>query len=145
MIRAVLLAVDDSRGSMAAARAAVDLAAVPGGRLRVVNVLIDGALTEALGRAAGRPGVPGRRGLAATTLLRHVEELARVAGVAAETAQLSGEPASEILRDAATWRPDVIVVGVSSRDGVGTPYIGAQTRHLLEFSEWPVLVVPARS
>jgi nucleotide-binding universal stress UspA family protein len=36
----------------------------------------------------------------------------------------------------------LIVMAVSHRTGLRSPYVGSQTEHVLEFTECPVLVVP---
>ncbi len=142
MIHRVLLAVDDSADSLAAARLAVDLAAHRDQVLRVVHVSADGALDEALRTASASPGVGTRRGRSDAAVLARVQRLARRAGVEAETALLHGEVGRVLLDEARRWSADLVVVGKSSRATYGEPYVGTVTRHVLEFSEQPVLVVP---
>ena len=79
---------------------------------------------------------------AAGTVLRYVATLADLARMPIETTQLAGEPAPAILEQARVWSADLIVIGRSGSLGVGQPYVGSQTRHVLEFAEVPVLVVP---
>ncbi|HET8683969.1 MAG TPA: universal stress protein, partial [Micromonosporaceae bacterium] len=69
--------------------------------------------------------------------------LADRAGVPVETVQVDGEPAARVLAQARAWRADLVVLGRSDRPGVGEPYVGGHTRHVLEFAEQPVLVVPS--
>lgn len=145
----LLVAVDDSPAALAAVRLAVALAIRTGGSLLFVHVLHDGELARALaaeprvGRAGERPRRVGERQSAAgDALLRHVLEIARRAGVGAEGVSLRGEPASVVLVRAAEWRADLLVLGRSDVRGPGQPSVGAVTRHVLEFSEQPVLVVP---
>ena len=47
-----------------------------------------------------------------------------------------------VLEEARRWHADLVVVGKSARSASGDPYVGAVTRHVLEFCEQPVLVVP---
>ncbi|MGZ4595028.1 MAG: universal stress protein, partial [Actinomycetes bacterium] len=75
-------------------------------------------------------------------LLRHVAALARREGVVVETVQLEGDPARRILEAAQRWSAELVVIGRSERSSEGPHYVGAQTRHVLEFAEQPVLVVP---
>jgi nucleotide-binding universal stress UspA family protein len=146
MITRILLAVDDSPAGLSAARTAMDLAAVCGADVRAVTVLLDGALESAL--AEIRPGresvsaLHARRGGGQTALLRHVVDLGRAVGLVPETAALLGEPAPAILDEVRTYAPDVIVIGRSDRRSPGQPYVGSEVRHVLEFAEVPVLVVP---
>lgn len=138
----VLLAVHDSAASLAAARTAVELAEGWHARLRVVNVVTDGHITEALHRT-GSGDLPVRRARAGASVLEHVAQLAQARGVPAESAQLEGEVAREVLDDARRWHADLLVVGMTSHDGLGTPSLGPCTTQLLEFAEVPVLVVPS--
>jgi nucleotide-binding universal stress UspA family protein len=71
-----------------------------------------------------------------------VESLARAGGVEVETVLLTGEVGRTVLEEARRWHADLVVVGKSARSASGDPYVGAVTRHVLEFCEQPVLVVP---
>jgi len=75
-------------------------------------------------------------------VLRRVTEIARGEGLEVETALLDGEVGQAILDDARRWSADLVVMGRSRRGGSGEPYVGAQTRHVLEFADVAVLVVP---
>jgi nucleotide-binding universal stress UspA family protein len=142
MIGRVLLAVDDSPAALAAIRAAVELCAATGARLRALTVIGDHHVTEPLGRGADAATVSVRQGRAAQAVLRHVERLCGRAGVAVETAALEGEAAPRVLDEARRWAADLIVLGRVGHGGPGQPYVGGQTRHVLEFADVPVLVVP---
>jgi nucleotide-binding universal stress UspA family protein len=142
MIERILVAADDTPGGLAAVRAAVAIAASEGARLLAVHVLVDGVLERELTALGGEPDVSARRGLGTTAVLAHVARLAARQGVAVETVSRAGEPAACILEEARSWRPDVIVVARAARHTTGHPYVGSQTRHVLEFAEQPVLVVP---
>ncbi len=143
MIERILLAVDDTRDSLAAARLAVVLAGQLHARLRVVHVSADHVLDAALAAATGRPEARQGRRDAATAILRRVASLATAADVAVETELLTGDVAPAVLSAARTWAADLVIVGKSARSLSGEPYVGAQTRHILEFADQPVLVVPA--
>ncbi|GAA2154571.1 hypothetical protein GCM10009844_40600 [Nocardioides koreensis] len=141
MIRRVLLAVEDSPDALAASRVAVDLARRYRSRLRIVHVLVDHEFDAALVAATGTAREEGGRP-AATLVLRRVTAIAEAAGLEVETALLDGEVGQAILDDARRWAADVVVIGRSRRGSSGEPYVGTQTRHVLEFAEVPVLVVP---
>jgi len=143
MTSRLLVAVEDSATGLRTASVAVDLAADLGAALLAVHVLGDGDVVEALrsGRR-DRTGVLADRGVAAAGLLRHVAGLARGGGVPVETRQVEGHPAACILGAARTWGADIVVIGRSERSSGGPSYVGAQTRHVLEFADVPVLVVP---
>ncbi len=142
MIRRVLVAVDDSPASLAAARTAVELAAGWSASLLAVSVVGDHVLAERLATVLGPEPVVRRRTHAADSVLHHVAQLARQAGVSTETRLLQGLPAAMILDEASRGSADLIVVGRSDRREAGEPYIGSETRHILEFADRPVLVVP---
>jgi nucleotide-binding universal stress UspA family protein len=142
MIERILLAADDSPDSLAATRLAVQLAGELSAQLRAVHALADHDVDLALTTATGLPAV-SRRGAAVTTLLARVASLARAAGVAVDTAVLPGGVATGILDAARTWPADLVIIGRSSRSATGEPYVGSLTRHVLEFADQPVLVVPA--
>jgi len=141
VIDRVLLAVEDSPDALAAARTAVDIARGMRARLRIVHVLVDHEFDAGLAAATGAGREGGGRP-AATTILRRVTAIAEAAGVEVETAVLDGGIGQAILDDARRWAADLVVLGRSRREASGEPYVGAQTRHVLEFAERPVLVVP---
>lgn len=144
MIERVLLAVDDSPDSLAAARLTIELAATttPRIQIRALHVSTDHLLDAALEAASGRPAGAIRRKLAAASVLTRVAALAEAAGIHIETELRSGEVGPTILEAARHWPADLIILGKSARSGSGHPYVGAQTRHVLEFADQPVLVVP---
>lgn len=139
----ILVAVHDAPDSLAAARLAVALAAGLGAPLRVVHVVADGELGSRVEAASGRPGADARARRARASLLARVSAIAEAAGVAAETDLIEGDVAPTLLHEAHAWRADLIVIGKSASSATGDPYVGTQTRHVLEFADQPVLVVPA--
>ena len=143
MIKRILVAVDDSPDSLAAARVAVELAGRISAQLRAVHVLANHLLNTALEQASGRPAADVRRALAAHTVLARVSKLAKSADVEIDTDLLSGDIGPAILDAARDWPADLVIVGKSARSASGEPYVGAQTRHVLEFASQPVLVVAA--
>ncbi len=144
MIERILLAVDDSPDSLAAARLAIELAGTLNARLRIIHVSADHLLDAAVEAASGRPAVGVRRAQSAAAILTRVAGLAEAAGVAAETNLLAGDAGPAILDAVREWQADLVVVGKSARSATGEPYVGTQTRHILEFADQPVLVVPPR-
>lgn len=142
MIDRLLLAVDDSPAALVAARTVVDLAVRLRARVRAVNVVRDGVVTEAVSAAIPAADVALRRSVGAASLLGYVAREARRAGVEIETVQLEGEPARCILSEAVRWPADLIVIVRSGRPDTGEPYVGSETAGVLEVAEQPVLVVP---
>jgi nucleotide-binding universal stress UspA family protein len=86
MIDRVLVAVDDSSTSLAAARLAIDLAMGWGATLRAVTVVADHDVAEHLRSGTTNP-VGQRLTAAAGTVLRYVAGLADRAGMPIETTQ----------------------------------------------------------
>lgn len=136
MIRRILAAVDDSPAGLRAARDAIDLAVLAHASLRVVHVVAEAAETPP--STTGSPGASGQE------LLDYVLRFAEPVGVNAQSFLLHGYPGEQILRAAREWSADMIVIGRRDTGGAGEPYVGGETREVLEFSECPVLVVPRR-
>lgn len=124
MIRVMLVAVDDTAAALAGARLAVQLAAPLHAEVHAVAVV-----------PAAPADVP-------SGVLDYVRKLAEEAGVPVHTAERVGPAAPRILTEARSVGADVIVLGRSGRSGLGQPYIGSQTREVLEFADVPVIVVP---
>lgn len=139
MIERILAAVDDSPAGLAAALAAVDLAATAQASLRFVHVIAPGDGLNHSGRTSKQ------RAAAARDLLAYVSDIARQARVSCETELLEGDPGNEILKAARSWPAGLIVLGRCDTGGPGDPYVGSETRQVLEFCEQPVLVVPRRA
>jgi nucleotide-binding universal stress UspA family protein len=116
--------------------------------LRIAHVLTDGVLDAALAaasreaRAGGPAGLASRRARAGAAVLRRIAGLAARAGVAAETAELVGDPADMLLADADRSGADILVLGRGDQAGDRRPAIGTQARRVLEFAQLPVLLVP---
>jgi nucleotide-binding universal stress UspA family protein len=143
MIRRVLVAVDDSAGGLAALRIGVELARELGATLRAVTVVGGGQLQAGPDRDDTQ--LDTRRQAAADAVLRHAAEVARASGVPAEMSKAQGTVADHVLAEARAWPADLVVLGRSREAGVGGPFIGGQTRLVLEFADVPVLVVPPPS
>ena len=141
-VKRLLVAVDDSADSLAAARLAIDLAMALHAQLRVIHVsadhLIDATVAAASdyrGSRAARPGSPS-----GTQPGRRNGRYRRGAGHRPNC--LSGDTGPVVLATAQDWPADLVIVGKSARSASGEPYVGTNTRHILEFAEQPVIVVP---
>lgn len=139
----LLVCVDGSRAALAAARLAIRMVADHGGTLRAVSVV-----EEATARGGPRPPTDGPGGVHdqladVRAILDRVATIGAGQGAAVDTHLLRGDPLREILRDARTWEPDLVVVGRTGRRGPVSPLVGSLAMHLVEFSDWPVVVVPA--
>ena len=58
---------------------------------------------------------------------------------------LYGKPAAELLRKAAKWKPDLIVVGSHGRGAIGRFFLGSVSQKVVEGADCSVRVVPKRS
>ncbi len=135
----ILLAVNDSPAGLAAARAAIRLAHDTAGPILAVHV----AAEPDEARTASHPVEGAASEHQARALLGYIVQLAHDSGVPIETHLTHGPPAPAILEQAAGWGPDMIVLGRSGIRHVGQPFVGSQVLHMIEFSDVPVLVVPA--
>jgi len=145
VIARVLMAVDDSHESLQAARRAAPLAAGWGAAVRVLTVVGDHGVEQAIEDVTG-PGTGARRHREAEQLLAHVVRQVQMAGVRADAVTSvvrAGPPARRIVEEARAWPADLVVMAVSDRRGVRSPYVGSETEHVLEFAPCPVLVVPS--
>lgn len=145
MIQTILVAVDDSRAAFRAAGVAVELAERLGARLVAVSVA-DGVLAdESLpGRlAAGAGALAQAQEAAVRAAQHHVHTLADRAGVDVELRLVHGHVADVLLDQARGTRAGLIVIGRVDRPGVRLTHVGRTAEQVLEFSEVPVLVVPA--
>lgn len=143
--RRILVGLDDSPAGLAAGRYAVELAVSVGARMRFVHVTGDGEVVRGLHSMHRDHGIEARRRQEAQALVSHMLGQARRAGAEAEGECLEGEPAPLLLDEARSWQADLVVVGHSGQAVPGRPSIGGLTRHLLEFSDCPVVVVPQRA
>jgi nucleotide-binding universal stress UspA family protein len=143
----VLLCVDGSAVALEATRLAIGLASDWGSLVRALYVVGDHDAAAQIDAAAprGRPPAEGRLEVEGSEVLARVDRLGHQAGVAMETVLRRGEAFSEILREARAFSPDIVVIGRTRRLGPGPIVIGTVTAQLLEFTEWPVIVVPGRT
>ena len=142
MIRRILLAVDDSRDALAATRFALELAASLDAKVHAVHVVADHHVDALLQSGSEDATLP----TAATGRRPPSWHASRSSGPHAVSRSRprcsSGDVAGAVLEAARTWSADLVIVGRSFRSISGQPYVGAQTRHILEFADQPVLVVP---
>ncbi len=142
----VLLCVDGSPVALEATRLAIGLAGEWRANVRAIYVVADLDVAARIDAAAprGRPPAHGRLTVAGSDVLAHVVRMGRAEGVEIEPLLRHGEAFDEILREARAFHPDVVVIGRTRRRGPGPIVIGTVTAQLLEFAEWPVIVVPGR-
>ena len=137
----ILLAVNDSPAGVAAARTAIRFAHECDGQILAVHVVAGAPRPETHHAAQRQDAGAGEQ--ASRALLGYITNLATQSDVQIETTMLPGRPAEVILDRAAAWGADIIVLGRSGVRHVGQPFVGSQVLHVIEFTDIPVLVVPA--
>lgn len=134
----ILVCTDGSRASLSAARIAIDLAGRWHSRVRAVYVVeraeVDGSTGADVAARLRDSGV---------AILDRIAAMGSEQGVTVEKALLEGVPFDLILDDARKWNADVIVMGRTGRTGPGRALLGSEAERVLEFSDRPVLIVPA--
>ncbi len=138
----LLLCVDGSPASIAATHVALGLAHDGCATVHALFVVEDSGLAALVDEAIDGHG--SREELAGTgvALLARVRAMAETAGVAIESSTEGGEPFERILAVADRLRPDFIVMGRTGRRGPGRALVGSEVEHVLEFTDWPVIIVP---
>jgi nucleotide-binding universal stress UspA family protein len=142
----VLVATDGTNDSDGAVDAALDLAHDTGARLLVLTVVPEGSAEES---DEGDEG-PSRESSSrdeddevtqASDRTNGVVDHAIEWGLEAQPLIWEGEPGEAIVAAASSEGADVIVIGTSSRSGVGRILLGSVTDHVIQHSSVPVMVV----
>jgi nucleotide-binding universal stress UspA family protein len=143
MFKTILVPTDGSELSEKAARGAVDLAKMTGGRVIAISV------------AEPYPFTPMMEGAYAVDLTlfdqqtqkyaqTHVEKVAEIAakaGIACEShVARSFSPYEEIIKAAKEYHCDVIVMASHGRKGLNKLFLGSETQKVLADATIPVLV-----
>jgi nucleotide-binding universal stress UspA family protein len=140
--RKILIAVDGSAFAARAADAGLDLARSLSGEIAFVTVI-----DPAAARGAALTGVAADEWAAmaerdARNLLAAFHDRA-AAQPGALTFLERGRPAAQILKAAAEWAADVIVVGTHGRGAVESIVLGSVAEGVLHHARCPVLVIRA--
>ncbi len=138
----LLLCVDGSPAGTAAAIAAVRLAADLHATLHALFVLEDSGLSALVDKALDGHGAGERMMQTGDALHTRVCTIAAERGITVDWIVEQGEPFERILECARRVQPRFIVMGRTGRRGPGRTLVGTQVEHTLEFTEWPVIVVP---
>ena len=141
-MKTLLLCVDGSAASTAATRVALGMAAEWPARIHAIYVVEDGGLAARVDEAIDGQGSAERLVGAGEALLQRVRTLADRAGVEVKSSVEQGEPFERILDKARALQPDFIVMGRTGRRGPGRALVGSEVEHVLEFTEWPLVIVP---
>jgi len=138
----LLLCVDGSPASTAATRIALQLAVEVRAQLHAIFVVEDSGLAALVDEAIDGHGAYARLAEAGAALRARIDDMAADAGVAIDWSVDQGEPFDRILERARAIQPAFIIMGRTGRRGPGRALVGSQVEHTLEFTEWPVIVVP---
>jgi nucleotide-binding universal stress UspA family protein len=144
MFKRILVPIDGSGPSRMGLERAIALAKNQKARLRLMHVvdeygviqgmeptmnvgeLFDGLVAESRKILAAAAVTAKKHGVKADTVLYEV---------------LIGRVADRIVREAAKWRADVIVMGTHGRRGIGRLVMGSDAENVLRQSPVPVLLV----
>ena len=145
-IRRILLAVDGSESSAAAAEAIVRWPALHGVPVRVLSVvdleagwnpwLLESSKREA--HDAVRTALRESHATMAGDAAAHLE----TAGIPADSGVADGNPAHQLIEAARAWDADLIVLGTHGRSGLGAFLLGSVARSVLSHAPCSVLIVP---
>lgn len=127
-IRRILLGVDGSPHSLAAARLLASLPCAGNCQARAVAVLLP--------RHAYQHAV-------LENALQEVEALLREHGIAVHSELLTGNPAEQLVLYADDWQPDLILLGAKGLRATLGILLGGVVQQVVEYAHWPVLVVRA--
>jgi len=144
MFRRILVPIDGSGPSRVGLERAIALARNQQARLRLMHVVDENGVVQGMeptmnvGDLLDGLVADGRKILAAAaaTVKKH--------GVKADTVLyevLIGRVADRIVREAAKWHADVIVMGTHGRRGIGRLVMGSDAENVLRQSPVPVLLV----
>ena len=144
MFKRILVPIDGSSLSRVGLERAIALAKNQKARLRVMHVVDEQGLIQGMEPTMNISELldslvaEGRKILAAAAVT------AKKYGVKADTVLhevLIGRVADRIVREAAKWHADVIVMGTHGRRGIGRLVMGSDAENVLRQSPVPVLLV----
>ena len=145
MYKRILVPLDGSETSTKALTAALQLARLSGGRVRLVHVVEELAYLSGFDQYGGYSGdliaIMRENG---AKILNDGMAIAQSAGVEADNMLYDnfGERVGEVVADAAKrWNADLIVVGTHGRRGVGRVLMGSGAEQIIRLAPVPVLVI----
>ena len=141
----ILLAVDDSKFSEAAAKILAGQFRPQDTEIRVLHVVEPIAISEPPQMSRGYyPEVEDRLPQAREIVDRTAKTLS-LAGFRASPAVTAGDARSVILDDAAEWQADLIVLGSHGRKGIGRFFLGSVSEAVARHASCSVQIVRIRS
>jgi nucleotide-binding universal stress UspA family protein len=137
----ILLAIDDSRFSEAAARSLTQQFRPQDTEVRVLHVVEPVAISEPPQMSPGYyPEVEGRLPQAREVLDKVAKTLS-AAGFRVTPSVATGDAKSVILDDAARWHADLIVMGSHGRKGLGRFFLGSVSEAVARHASCSVQIV----
>ena len=141
----ILLAIDDSKFSVAATQAVAALFRPEGTEVRVLHVVdLIPSITRYAGFGGSYPDIEAVR----RETLKHSEELVaraahllRGAGLNVTTSVEEGDPKTIIVDRAAEWKADLIVVGSHGRKGLERFFLGSVAEGVARHAACAVQIV----
>jgi len=137
----ILLAVDDSKFSEAAARDVAEEARADHTEVLVLNVVQPVTITAPPQMAAGYAPELEEAGKQGRALVERVASSLRSAGLKAETVVASGDVREKIVEYAAKWGADLIVLGSHGRSGASRFLLGSVTEWIARHAPCSVKIV----
>ena len=141
MFEKILVATDGSEHGYRAARVALDLGKISGGKVTAIYVadtvktshLPDDMLLFSIRELLLKEGKEA---------LKQVESLSQEKGVAFESVVVEGNPGSEIISYAESAGMDIIILGAVGRTGLDKFLLGSVAEKVVRNSKIPVLTIP---
>jgi nucleotide-binding universal stress UspA family protein len=141
MFEKILVATDGSEHGYRAARMALELGKISGGKVTAIYVadtvktshLPDDMLLFSIRELLLKEGKEA---------LKQVENLAQEKGVSFASVVVEGNPGSEIIRYAESSGMDIIILGAVGRTGLDKFLLGSVAEKVVRNSKIPVLTVP---
>ncbi|MDQ1261499.1 MAG: hypothetical protein QG575_680 [Euryarchaeota archaeon] len=141
MFEKILVATDGSEHGLRAAKVALGLGKISGGKVTAIYVadtnrtshLPDDMLLFSIRELLLKEGKEA---------LRHVETLAKHMDVAFESVVVEGNPGSEIVSYAQSAGMDIIIMGAVGRTGLDKFLLGSVAEKVVRSSKIPVLTIP---
>jgi len=142
LFQRILVGIDSTESSLAAAKLAIELAREHGSTLVLVHV-VNEELARELSHALGRPEDEVLRDLEANgrRYLNEARRLASASGVPAQDVLRRGTPSVELLAEARARQATLLVLGKTSVPPLRLRVRGRVLQRILDAAELPVLVV----
>ena len=144
MYKRIIVAVDGSAISNRALREAVKLAKESRSQLRIVHVV--DVLNVNMDTVSAWDAYEAALSNSGEQVLKHAAAAANKAGVKAQTRllevqQFNDRIADEIVREAALWEANLLVIGTHGRRGFSRVFLGSVAESVIRIASTPLLLV----